>query len=392
MKEITDIHFDIWNIANLEGMSNTTKTELIKAYLKVEKLPKKIFYEVTEISEGSSDNIQNNPDISILMPLFNLNFDLFKEIVNKLDLNLSEFKKYKDETPYLLTYLLFNEHLYIDEKSELKKEQMDFLLDSGLSLDSYLYINNNDILGEKHHRLFENEIIKEEYLVNTTKFKIYLPDFIKCNKPDIIIENKEEYEENFFYSYLIDKVIDQPFVNKNLKNNFLNYFWETLGLNLNVTYNQEENVVNFNNEKYHRLNTILKNENEIINNIGIFIEDEETVECLLKQNKINIYDSVKNLLDREKNNKYKGTNKDLNYKYHDKVLLKDFFSNVLISNVIPKLKLIKTDVEIVKYLNDSNKLFNHQTVNEIVSKLEKEVIEKTLQESDTLKKNIKNRL
>lgn len=392
MKDVAEIHNALWNIANLEGMSNTTKTELIKTYLKVEKLPKKIFYEVTEVSEGSNDNIQNNPDLSILMPLFNLDFKLFKEIVNKLDLNLSEFKKYKDETPYLLTYLLFNESLYVDEKSELKKEQMDFLLERGLSLDSYLYINNNDVLGEKYHRLLENEIIKKEFLVNTTKFKIYLPDFIKCRKPNVIIENKAEHEYDFFYSYLIDKIIDKPFLNKNYRDNFLNYFWEHLNLNLNVTYNQEKNLVYFNNEKYHRLNTILKNENEIINNIGIFIEDEKIIECLLKQDKINILGSISNLLDREKNNQYKGNNKELNYKYHDKVLLKDFFSNILISNVIPKLKLIKTDVEIVKYLNESNKFFNHQAVNEIVSKLEKEVIEKTLQESDILKKNIKNRL
>ena len=309
-----------------------------------------------------------------------------------LNPDLSEFKKYKDETPYLLTYLLFNEHLYVDEKLELKKEQMDFLLESGLSLETYLYINNADVLGEKFHRLLENEIIQEEFLGNTTKFKIYLPDFIKCRKPDIIIEDKAENEDDFFYSYLIDKIIDKPFLNKNYRDNFLNYFWEHLSLNLNVTYDQEKNLVHFNDDKYHRLNTILKNENEIINNIGIFIEDEKIIECLLKQDKINILGSISNLLDREKNNQYKGNNKELNYKYHDKVLLKDFFSNILISNVIPKLKLIKTDIEIVKYLNESNKLFNHQAVNEIVSKLEKEVIEKTLQESDTLKKNIKNRL
>ena len=98
------------------------------------------------------------------------------------------------------------------------------------------------------------------------------------------------------------------------------------------------------------------------------------------------------MLNKEKNNKYKGTNKDLNYKYHDKVLLKDFCSNILIGSVIPKLRLVKTDIEIVKDLNESNKNFNIQPVNELISKIEKDVIEKTLHENNNLNKNVKNRL
>lgn len=390
MKDIAKIHNALWYIADLEGISDITKTELIKTYLKSENLSKQVLYEVCESIQGS--NALTNVDLSILIPLFRFKFELFKEIVNNLELNLGNFKKHEDETSYLLTFLLLNENLYNDEESKLKKMKMDFLLNNGVLLDSYIYINNENVLGENFHSLLTNGIIKEEHLNTQTKFKIYLPDFVKCYKPDILIKDKKEHEEGFFYSYLIDKIIDKPFLNEDFKNNFLNYFWETSSLNLNVTHDKEKNIVYLNDEKYHRLNTILQNENEIINNIGIFIEDEDIVECLLKQNKINILGSISNLLDREKNNQYKGNNKELNYKYHDKVLLKDFFSNILISNVIPKLKLIKTDIEIVKYLNESNKLFNHQAVNEIVSKLEKEVIEKTLQESDTLKKNIKNRL
>lgn len=390
MKDIAEIHNALWNIADLEGISDTTKTELIKTYLKSENLSKKVLYEVCEAVQGS--NALNNVDLSILIPLFRSKFELFKEIVNSLELNLGNFKKQEDETSYLLTFLLLNENLYNDEESKLKKVKMDFLLNNGVSLDSYIYINNENVLGETFHSFLTNGIIEEEHLNTQAEFKIYLPDFIKCYKPDILIQDKKEHEEGFFYSYLIDKIIDKPFFNKDFKNNFLNYFWETLSLNLNVTHDKEKNIVYLNDEKYHRLNTILQNENEIINNIGVFIEDEDIVECLLKQNKINITSSISNLLNKEKNNKYKGTNKDLNYKYHDKVLLKDFCSNILIGSVIPKLRLVKTDIEIVKDLNESNKNFNIQPVNELISKIEKDVIEKTLHENDNLNKNVKNRL
>ena len=46
MKDIAEIHNALWNIADLEGISDTTKTELIKTYLKSENLSKKVLYEV----------------------------------------------------------------------------------------------------------------------------------------------------------------------------------------------------------------------------------------------------------------------------------------------------------------------------------------------------------
>lgn len=374
----------IWNITQLEGVSNSTKAQLIKTYIDTENVPHDVFLHIKNEGDNPS-NVMHNPDISLLMPLFMQDFSLFKEIVSLFDIDLNKFKRYEDETSYFLTYLLLNEESFEDHYKEKevyttrKKEIINFLLEKNVSLDSYLYINNKTIFPEYSYDLLISTIITQDTLGLAEHDKLYLPDFIKCYRPKIFVEEiKKEDKLHFFYSYLVDKVLDLPFDNDIFKGRFLNHFWEKCDLELNLI--MENNKLFFNDAKNifsrkgKRINNILEIEQEIIKNPGVFIENKTLLRNLLINNKIDVIGSINHLLDNSQKNKYYSNGNELVFNDIAKSKNKKSVINFLEQNIVNGLRLTMKDDEIVNLLKDIVQEEYKDEIKVVISRLEKNII------------------
>jgi len=378
----------IWDITQLEGVSNSTKALLIKTYINAENIPVDVFLHIKN-ENGNSSNVMHNPDISLLMPLFMQDFSLFKEIVSLFDIDLNKFKRYEDETSYFLTYILLNEESFEEHYKEKevyttrKKEIIDFLLERNVSLDSYLYINNKTIFPEYSYDLLVSTIITQDSIGLSEDDKLYLPDFIKCYRPKIFVEdvNKEE-KLHFFYSYLVDKVLDLPFENDIFKSRFLNYFWEKCDLELNLMVENNklffDDAKNIFSRKGERINKILEMEDEIINNPGVFIESESLLRDLLNNNKINIMGTINHLLDSKRENKYYSNGNQLLFNDITKLKDKKSVMNFLEEKIINGLRLSMKDDEIVYLFKDIVQEDYKDEIKVVISRMEKNIIDLSL--------------
>lgn len=381
----------IWNITQLEGVSNPTKAQLIKTYVDTENIPYDVFLHIKNEGDNSS-NIMHNPDISLLMPLFMQDFSLFKEIVSLFDIDLNKFKRHEDETSYFLTYLLLNEESFEDHYREKevyttrKKEIIDFLLEKNVSLDSYLYINNKTIFPEYSYDLLISTIITQDTIGLSEDDKLYLPDFIKCYRPKIFVEeiNKED-KLHFFYSYLVDKVLGLPFDNDIFKGRFLNYFWEKCDLELNLIVRNNklffDDAKNIFSRKGERINKILEIEQEIIKNPGVFIENECLLRDLLINNKIDIIGSINHLLDNFQNNKYYSNGNEFVFNDITKSKDKKSVINFLEQNIVNGLRLTMKDDEIVYLFKDIVQEEYKDEIKVVISRLEKNIIDLSLSDN-----------
>lgn len=378
----------IWDITQLEGVSNSTKALLIKTYIDAENIPVDVFLHIKN-ENGNSSNVMHNPDISLLMPLFMQDFSLFKEIVSLFDIDLNKFKRYEDETSYFLTYILLNEESFEEHYKEKevyttrKKEIIDFLLERNVSLDSYLYINNKKIFPEYSYDLLVSTIITQDSIGLSEDDKLYLPDFIKCYRPKIFVEeiNKEE-KLHFFYSYLVDKVLDLPFDNDIFKSRFLNHFWEKCDLELNLIVKNNklffDDTKNIFSRKGERINKILEMEDEIINNPGVFIESESLLRDLLNNNKINIMGAINHLLDSKRENKYYSNGNELLFNDITKLKDKKSVMNFLEEKIINGLRLSMKDDEIVYLFKEIVQEDYKDEIKVVISRMEKNIIDLSL--------------